>query len=331
MTVKLYLRTLLVALLSIIAMPAMPAEEVKLTIEPRTWAGYGDALKLRAERNISQLLTNISSAGERNSSLSYDNVSITADAAQSLNMLWQRLSHFVCMETEMNHNCLRVGPDYQIRHIPVEMTREDYEGNRYRELIINFNNSGQIVRAILQPEDFTEANFFPPDGEVGDVEQRLQIVNYVETLRSYYEQKNWSALNTIYSENALIITGQRVKPERNYIKDNNVWQNDKEYIKYNVQTKKQYMTKLRYLFGNVREIRLDFSDIKVMPHPAKPQYYGVQLRQKWSSVNKQGKSYMDDGNLFLLWDFTDPSHPMIHVRKWTDVEDNVSVTDFKFE
>ena len=307
-----------------------PCLAVRLTIEPRSWANYGVTLKSKAEDNISRLLTQINAADKASTELSYGDVEITEDAAKSLTMLWDKLSHFNVPDEEQSQNCLRVGNNYQVRRIAVMMTTPDYKGNKERELIVNFDNTGRIVRVILQPEDITSTGFIPIGADKAATDKRLQILNYLESFRSFYEQKNWDALNTIYSENALIITGEVVRKTQNHIHEKDFW-NKPTYIKYNVQTKQEYMRKLKYLFANARFINVTFSDIKVEQHPAKPQYFGVHLRQKWASANRQGGRYMDDGHLFLLWDFSNPDRPMIHVRKWTDIEDSVSVKDFKFE
>lgn len=315
-------------LLMLCAVATMAAPTVRVTIEPRTWANYGDALKEKAEQNISALLTSINQAEEQRSEISYAGILITDDAAKSLNMLWRSLSRFRCEETEMNQNCFCIGPNFQLRRIAVELTTMGYKGNRYRELIVNFDKTGRIVRVILQPEDVSAASFMQ-GGDEADTDKRMQILNYVESFRSFYEQKNWDALNTIFSDNALIITGEVVKATTSNVRENRVMRPDQ--IKYTVQTKQEYMRKLKGLFSNTRYINVKFSDIRVEQHPAKPQYFGVHLRQQWASKNKQGRSYMDDGSLFLLWDFTDPERPVIHVRKWTSVEDNITVRDFKYE
>jgi hypothetical protein len=55
----------------------------------------------------------------------------------------------------------------------------------------------------------------------------------------------------------------------------------------------------------------------VVKHGTKPQYYGVTLHQDWKTGNsKESVNYQDEGWLFLLWDFTDRDHPVIHVRTW---------------
>ena len=54
-----------------------------------------------------------------------------------------------------------------------------------------------------------------------------------------------------------------------------------------------------------------FDDIKVIGHPSKKGYYGVTLKQGYTS-----DTYSDTGYLFLLWDFNNPEAPQIHVRTW---------------
>ena len=71
------------------------------------------------------------------------------------------------------------------------------------------------------------------------------------------------------------------------------------------------MERLKVLFKQNKEIKLKFSDFKIMRHPTQQELYGVTLRQKYSS-----DLYSDDGYLFLLWDFRDETTPLIHVRTW---------------
>ena len=52
-----------------------------------------------------------------------------------------------------------------------------------------------------------------------------------------------------------------------------------------------------------------------MKHPAKDGFYGVTLKQGWVADR-----YSDEGYLFLLWDFTNPEAPQIHVRTWQPTE-----------
>lgn len=77
---------------------------------------------------------------------------------------------------------------------------------------------------------------------------------------------------------------------------------------------------------------MTFSDFHIMRHPSIKGIYGVSLRQKYST-----DKYSDDGYLFLLWDFRNPSMPLIHVRTWqphcivAEGEDIINISDFNFD
>ena len=82
-------------------------------------------------------------------------------------------------------------------------------------------------------------------------------------------------------------------------------------VQYNKHSKQHYITNLRRVFNNAFYIKVAFDEIEVMRHPVNPDFYGVTLKQGYTSSN-----YHDDGYLFLLWDFTYENAPQIHVRTW---------------
>lgn len=140
-----------------------------------------------------------------------------------------------------------------------------------------------------------------------DAENRRVILNYVEHLRTSYTTKDIDFLEQLFSEEALIIVGKVIrnapKIEGQYL--------SQEQVQYNVKSKRAYLDRLRVLFKRNKEIKLKFSDFKIMRHPTLEGLYGVTLRQGYSS-----DLYSDDGYLFLLWDFRDEASPLIHVRTW---------------
>lgn len=140
-----------------------------------------------------------------------------------------------------------------------------------------------------------------------DAGYRELILNYVEHLRTSYTTKDIDFLEQLFSEKALIIVGSVIRqastPESNYLTP--------AQVVYNVRTKREYLTRLKQVFATNRSIDLHFSDFRIMRHPTREGFYGVSLRQGYKS-----NQYSDDGYLFLLWDFTDPYAPQIHVRTW---------------
>lgn len=154
------------------------------------------------------------------------------------------------------------------------------------------------------------------------------ILNYCEHLRMAYNTKDIEFIRQVFSEKALIIVGQVVREQNSSIQ----LDQPKEKVKYYVRSKQQYIAHLKQAFDANKTIEARFSNFKIMRHPTVNGIYGVTLRQGYSSDN-----YSDDGQLFLLWDFRNPSIPMIHVRVWQPIssiqggDDAIGLGDFNLE
>lgn len=164
--------------------------------------------------------------------------------------------------------------------------------------------------------------------EENDSISRRKILNYCEYLRMAYINKNIDFLRQVYSDDALIIVGHVVKNDHR--KGSKVAYNDK--VTYSIRSKQKYIERLEATFRANKRIKIAFSDFKIFRHPTVDGIYGVILRQRYSS-----DAYSDDGFLFLLWDFRNPSLPQIHVRTWqpksnvAQEEDIISLSDFNLE
>lgn len=267
------------------------------------------ALKTRMESNISALLTEIDRAGRSGTALNLSAINMEQEAKNRLSALWED-ARFVCDKSGNISKCLNDVQGYQVRSIPITMKPTDasYNESLNRELTISLNRSGVItgVKPAWENQEDVSRILFSPGGVV-DTRQRREILKWVEDFRCYYNEKNIKALNQIYSDDALIITGSVIKQRTKG--DNGVRMEEK--VKYTVQSKEQYISKLTNLFHINRHVKVEFDHISVVMHGAKPNIYGVTLHQIW-----QTDTYMDDGWLFLLWDFNDPEAPQIHVRTW---------------
>jgi len=140
-------------------------------------------------------------------------------------------------------------------------------------------------------------------------EVRMQLMNFMENYKTAYALKRLDYIERIFSDDALIITGRITKvnnsPESQYL--------NSSIVKYNKQTKAEYLKKLKYSFASNEFINLRFADniVKRSGKLNATNVYGIQIRQDYFSTN-----YGDTGYLFLLIDFTDSIAPKIHVRTW---------------
>ena len=163
---------------------------------------------------------------------------------------------------------------------------------------------------------------------VEDAGRRRTILGYCEHLRTAYTTKDIDFLRQVFSDEALIIVGNVVRTAPGSDKAGL----PRQRVEYFMRTKKEYLARLERAFAASKAIDVKFSGFSIMRHPTMDGIYGVSLRQRYKSDR-----YADDGYLFLLWDFRNPSMPLIHVRTWQpydsagDGDGMVSISDFNLQ
>lgn len=261
------------------------------------------SLRAKMERLMSTLFTEANAAREAQRAMNYASLGVSDDVQTSLSMLWDN-SPFVCLDTEIVEHCISTSSGYQVRNLPLQLVEAE-EGDDYQEAVVNFDKQGNMTSFRLAISTNLYMNVIKSNLELVDLRRRQLILDYVEQFRTAYNQKDLNFLEAIFSEDALIITGQVIERKAGD------GMKLPDQIKYTKHTKRQYLDKLKVIFGKNKQIRVAFDEIEVMRHPADVDVYGVTLHQGYSS-----DTYHDDGYLFLLWDFQDETHPQIHVRTW---------------
>lgn len=283
----------------------LPAQSktISFQFEPGSTSGIVNQKKI--ESNVSVLLSTINKACIADDSLSLAGILIEKGASDNLKLLWENV-HFYCEDNQIISKCLHDMQGLQIRDISITLKpKVKYDESLERELTISLSRSGMItgVRMALSNNQYKKVM---DDGSiVTDVRERMEILKFVEDFRCYYNERNLEALKKVYADDALIITGSVIsfKPSSVEVPQSR--------IRYRKQNKTEYINNLARMFKTKKYIDIGFDRISIVRHGTKPQYYGVTLHQDWKTDN-----YKDQGWLFLLWDFTNPDEPVIHVRTW---------------
>lgn len=138
---------------------------------------------------------------------------------------------------------------------------------------------------------------------------KLVIVNFLENYKTAFALTRLDYLESIFSDDALIITGRVVQPTS---VENQINLQNKQHIVYNRQTKAQYINNLRRSFSSKEYINLQFSNLRVSKMGRGDQeVYCMEIKQDYYSSN-----YGDTGYLMLVVDVTDHDRPIVHVRTW---------------
>jgi len=215
-----------------------------------------------------------------------------------------------------------------------EQARMSPQAKMPNRAIATTHNNGKALsqvnlRAMSQSNPFyKEASKIMQDKlSETDAKRRHMIINYCEHFRTAYTTKDIDFLRQVFSDKALIIVGNVVKP---IAKDDKFQAEPK--VTYAIHSKRDYIARLSKVFAANKKIDVKFSGFRILRHPTMDGIYGVTLRQQYKSDR-----YSDDGYLFLLWDFRDKSMPLIHVRTWqpakgiSDSNDIISMQDFNLE
>lgn len=283
-------------------------------------------LKTKMEQQMSSLLSAINEANAVNADVNFSSIDITDDASASLTMTWEQV-HFSIEDDDIVDHCISLpgkSGGFRIQNIGVLMNPKEesgYDGEKRREIYIDFDKTGKIVdfNFTMGMNMYTE--IFKKGEELGDLDRRMQIIDWCEHFAKAYCDKNMKFMQTIFSDDAIIITGkmtmQRVHTD--------MGMKDQAKVKYVQQTKSQYLSNLSRVFASNSYVNVKFEDYTVIRHGAKPNYYGVTLRQKWHTAR-----YSDEGTVFLIWDFTNEEAPRILVRTWQpSTEKAFKMGDFK--
>lgn len=288
------------------------------------------ALKTKLEQQVSALLSAINAAADAGADINYSGIKIDPLASQSIGMTW-RVVRFKTEDEDIVDHCIRQKTKsgrirgYQVRNIGVNMMPLDatYDGPQRREITIDLSPTGVIEDVNFAMGQSEYAELIRKGYELDDLDCRMQIIHWCEQFEDAYNKSDINFMETIFSDDAIIITGKitsrRVKSDialKNPVK-----------VQYVVQSKEQYLKGLRRLFSlGPKYLNVKFSEYKIVRHGSKPNYYGVTLKQDWST----GSGYKDQGTVFLVWDFTDETQPKIHVRTWQPLtEEAFSLGDFK--
>lgn len=199
---------------------------------------------------------------------------------------------------------------YSCRSVPMRFT---FSGNRsfVENVVFVFDYSGKVDNISFGLSEIAAGDIFA--SKKWNQEAKEVLVSFLENYKTAYALKRADYLESIFAEDALIITGNVVEkltgsPELGY-KNN-------RYVKLTQHTKSEYMKRLRNTFRYNEFINIKFANNIVQQMGKSEDVYAIQIKQDYFSAN-----YGDTGYLFLLVDVKNPQQPIIHVRAWQENPD----------
>lgn len=157
---------------------------------------------------------------------------------------------------------------------------------------------------------------------------RWAILNFMEDYQTAFALKRTDYINSIFSDDALIITGTILKKlnnaERAFDRSKSLDLGRPKDIAYSQLSKTEYIDRLRKIFNTREYVHLQFEDnvTRMIDLPAinginKGAAFGIEIKQRYESTG-----YSDDGYLTMVFD-TRGKLPIIHVRLWQPDKNNM--------
>ena len=285
------------------------------------------------EKNVNELITIINGAYvAKQKKLNLSQVAfISPVVKETLEKMWAS-SSMQFPDAEIKASCLQLKTGnlktkgYQVRGLPFDISLAE-DGEQRQELTIDFSLMGKIenVAVAIDIHRYDAIMKKKITSEL-DYARKQAVLNFVEDFRTAYNKKDIDLIESVFSSDALIITGRVITRATSKDLARNHMGNHVD-VEYDVLNKKDYITKLRGIFKKNKFVNVKFSDIQVVRVPTRKdrEIYGVLLKQDWRTSR-----YSDEGLLFLKVDFADKDFPMIQVRVWKPLRDgngNIIVTD----
>ncbi len=288
---------IIVALVTILPNAVMSQNTVSISITDMN----NETLRKSMSRSASVMVSELNRAFFSDSRPNLGNINMTAKARQDVLQIWEN-SPYRSIETELYLRCLNTSSGFQVRNIPCIMK----EGNENQDLVINFAKTGAISAVYFAIENHRYQEIMKATNSVTDMRRRQMILNFIENFRTAYNRKDTPLIRDMYSDYAMIITGNVYRTASNEFGGM-----PQEKISYIKQNKEEYMSRLEKVFASNKYINVQFDEINVVHHPAHEDIYGVTLKQAWRTSN-----YNDDGWLFLVIHFESENQMYVDVRTW---------------
>ena len=264
------------------------------------------------EKNLSAVITEFNVAFSEKRALDFSKFSLSESAKQRIESLWSN-TYFYCNEASLSENVIKQGDAFQVRNIPFFISDSDGKTGK-EEGIIVFDENARIEDVYFGIESQKYKSLMKQGTSLTDFKRRQIILDFLDNFRTAYNRKDLDMLDKTFSDNALIIVGKTISEKKDGPDMmNSLGSHRVELIQYN---KQQYLNNLKNTFLKNSFIDVSFDEIEIVKHGTRDEIYGVNLRQSWKST-----SYKDEGYLFLMIDFEDESHPIVHVRAWQPTKD----------
>ncbi|WP_300231890.1 hypothetical protein [uncultured Alistipes sp.] len=211
-----------------------------------------------------------------------------------------------------HYRFIQFGDEVVCRSIPMQFR---FRNNKVfiEDVTFRFDKDGRIDSIAFTLPDSIEALLFDA-GFRWNNHSRLLMMEFMENYQTAYSLKRLDYIESVFSDDALIIVGKALKTGAVGRMDTPLF-NDPQ-VELTRYTKAEYIRRLRSSFASKEYINIGFEDIDIAKMTKGGEIYAIHIKQYYHSNN-----YADTGYLTLLVDMRDSAKPTIHIRVWNPKKD----------
>lgn len=196
------------------------------------------------------------------------------------------------------------------RSVPMSFSFDRGKKQFTEDVTFTFNPDGKVECMAFALTNRARRDIFDMNGSAWNDFIKMTIVSFLENYKTAFALKRLDYIESIFDDDAVIITGHVVK-KATLTKGERHGLSNSQHVTYTRHTKQQYIDRLRKCFAGNSYINIRFTSSEVGSTAYGPNTFGIQLQQEYVS-----STYGDTGYLYLLVDFTDPDAPLITFRCW---------------
>ncbi|MBN2777911.1 MAG: LPP20 family lipoprotein [Bacteroidales bacterium] len=204
---------------------------------------------------------------------------------------------------------ISVNNQTMIRSIPMLFNFPNNNRKFVEDVVYVFDSTGKIDNINFALSDISITDILSKSERFGKEEDKYFLINFLESYQTAYALENLEFIESVFSEDALIIVGTVLKQVEQI--EGMYKQLDNQNIRYTRYSKDEYVQHLTKAFNSKEFINISFEQTEVKKAGGDEKIYGIQLAQNYYSSN-----YSDKGYLFLMIDLNDSINPKIYVRTW---------------
>lgn len=208
-----------------------------------------------------------------------------------------------------NMTFLPMGERVVCRSVPMSFSFKNNNRKFVEDVTFTFGTDKKIESLAFGLGSVARSDIF--DKQVGKwpEQSKMVLASFLENYKTAYALKRLDYIESIFSEDAYIVTGHVLKKPQLKIEGQPTLSKDE--VRYTRYTKREFIRKLERSFKSNQFINIRFSNNDVEKANVGGEVYGIQIKQDYYS-----SSYGDTGYLFLVVDINNPDKPIISIRTW---------------